>query len=215
MEVYRKLSSRALDTAMEVLTDTALHETLTLAQCAALQVLPRIMDETRGKAIAGTLLSLADQATDVAVKSAALGAIRAVPDPSLADSLRRHAQDLDESVRLAALQALLSQPLGAVEICLRSLEDSSSKVALLAAQAIPSLEVEGREEELVLHLTPLLQHGDVLVREAAANALGCSKEGKANALRALQQETAWRERETAVISARQEAIRRLTAAMQS
>ncbi|CAJ1364683.1 unnamed protein product, partial [Effrenium voratum] len=93
MEVYRKLSSRALDTAMEVLTDTALHETLTLAQCAALQVLPRIMDETRGKAIAGTLLSLADQATDVAVKSAALGAIRAVPDPSLADSLRRHAQD--------------------------------------------------------------------------------------------------------------------------
>lgn len=36
-----------------------------------------------------------------------------------------------------------------------------------------------------MHLTPLLQHGDVLVREAAANALGCSKEGKANALRAL------------------------------
>ncbi|CAE7430811.1 unnamed protein product [Symbiodinium sp. CCMP2592] len=211
--VFGKLCQPGDDTAIDVVMKAIQSDVYGWSRCAAIEMLPKIVAVPRPD-VTGCLMELCREA-DVAIQSAALGAMRLCASPSgeTAEVARSHLQDTDESVRLEAMQGLAAlepkQEL-LLDVLLESTEDEASIVIVTAVDLMANVPVAGREKEICHRLAGLLQHANSQVREAAASALGrMTGDGRALAIGALEQQTHWPETDIAVLRAREGARQKL------
>jgi HEAT repeat protein/MinD-like ATPase involved in chromosome partitioning or flagellar assembly len=112
-------------------------------------------------------------ATDPAVRRAAVEALGAYREPSVSDSLLRSLDDEDATVRHAAVQALgARREPGLTAFVLGSLKDPDSAVRMAAVQALGARWEPGVTEALLR----MLEDPDPAVRHAAVQALGTREE---------------------------------------
>ena len=145
-------------------------------RCLAVELLPHC--SSRGQCdVIEMLLRLATD-EDVVIKSTAIGVIGQCAhwDAKVCEVLRRQLEYQDAHVRSAALLSLKDLELehdkdALFDTLSKCLDDPASNVVRGVVQCLECL-LDGREAVICQLASPLIDHGDATVREAAVTLLG-------------------------------------------
>ncbi|CAE7590874.1 UVH6 [Symbiodinium sp. CCMP2592] len=188
-----------------------------VTRCLAVELLPHC--SSRGQCdVIEMLLRLATD-KDVVIKSTAIGVIGQCAhwDARVCEVLRRQLEHQDAHVRSAALFSLKDLELehdkdALFDTLSKCLDDPASNVVRGVVQCLECL-LDGREAVICQLASPLIDHGDATVREAAFTLLGkMTNEGQREALSVLKaaEGRPWPESDALVREAWDKALEALT-----